>query len=203
MDTAMTLAELDAAGLLEADTGCRISPHALFCPTDLQGASRPIKVGEGCVVGERAILHGGTHLGADTWVEAHAIIGTPEHGYAVGCHYPGTGSATSIGTGVVIRAGAIVYAGVTIGAQTTIGHGTLLRSKVQIGRDTQLGHYLTVERAARIGSRVRCSPLSHLTSAIVLEDDVRVGARVAADLVPCGPPLTHGQTSVNRIMTQC
>ena len=47
-----------------------------------------------------------------------------------------------------------------------------LRSFVTVGEDTQLGHSLTVERAARIGDGVRCSPGSHITSNCVLADRV-------------------------------
>ena len=53
-----------------------------------------------------------------------------------------------------------------------------LRSFVTVGEDTQLGHSLTVERAARIGDGVRCSPGSHITSNCVLADRVFLGAGV-------------------------
>lgn len=41
-----------------------------------------------------------------------------------------------------------------------------------------LGHNLTVERETRIGSDVRCSPGSHITSSCVLADHVFLGAGV-------------------------
>ena len=59
-----------------------------------------------------------------------------------------------------------------------IGHYALLRSFVIVGEDTQLGHNLTIERAARIGHWVRCSPGSHITSSCVLADRVFLGAGV-------------------------
>jgi acetyltransferase-like isoleucine patch superfamily enzyme len=79
---------------------------------------------------------------------------------------------------VVIRAAAIVYAGVEIDTATVVGHHTLLRSFVIVGQDSQLGHNLTIERASRIGSRVRCSPGSHITSSCMLADRVFLGAGV-------------------------
>jgi UDP-3-O-[3-hydroxymyristoyl] glucosamine N-acyltransferase len=60
------------------------------------------------------------------------------------------------------RAGAVIYAGVQVGIGTVIGHHTLLRSFVTVGEETQLGHNLTVERGARIGDCVRCSPVKVL-----------------------------------------
>ena len=77
-----------------------------------------------------------------------------------------------------LDAGAIIYAGVQVGAATMIGHQTLLRSFVAVGADTQLGHNLTIERATRIGNGVRCSPGSHITSSCVLGDGVFLGAGV-------------------------
>lgn len=106
------------------------------------------------------------------------MIGKPEHGYAIGKVYQGAGASTSIGAGAVIRSGAIVYAGTRLGSETVIGHHTLLRSFVAVGDRVQLGHNLTVERETRIGSDVRCSPGSHITSSCVLADHVFLGAGV-------------------------
>lgn len=83
-----------------------------------------------------------------------------------------------LGCEVVVRSGAVIYAGVTIGDGTLIGHHTLLRSLVAVGQQSQLGHHLTVERASSIGAQVRCSPGSHITSSCVLADRVFLGAGV-------------------------
>lgn len=53
-----------------------------------------------------------------------------------------------------------------------------MRSHARIGSDGIFGHHLVIERACRIGDRVRCSPLSHITSATVLADDVFLGAGI-------------------------
>jgi acetyltransferase-like isoleucine patch superfamily enzyme len=78
---------------------------------------------------------------------------------------------------VIIRAGAIVYAGTTISDDATIGQHTLSRTGVSVGAGTQLAASLTVERA-RIGSGVRCSPGSHLTADTVVGDRAFIGAGV-------------------------
>jgi acetyltransferase-like isoleucine patch superfamily enzyme len=140
--------------------------------------TRPIEIGPGCQIGPFAVIYGGSVLGDGTRLEEHVILGKPEQGYAVGHTYPGSGAATVIGPGAVIRAGAILYAGTEVGGGTVVGHHTLLRSFVTVGADTQLGHNLTVERASRIGDRVRCSPGSHITSSCVLADRVFLGAGV-------------------------
>jgi acetyltransferase-like isoleucine patch superfamily enzyme len=175
---AVTAADLARAGLLETGPGCVISPHAAFIPADMLGTVRPIVLGERCTVGAFAVLHGGARLAADVRVEEHVIVGQPEYGYAVRNIYPGAGKATVIGEQVILRSGAIIYAGVTIGFATTIGHHTLLRTGVSVGDDSQLGHNLTIERGTRIGAGVRMSPGTHLTAATEVADRVFLGAGV-------------------------
>ena len=152
------LTGLSRSGLLRAAEGSLISPLAVFVPVDAQGVARPVEIGEGCQVGPFAVIYGGSVLGDGTRLDEHAIVGKPEQGYAVGNTYPGSGAVTVIRPGAVTRAGAIVYAGAEVGVATVVGHHTLLRSLVTVGAETQLGHNLTIERASRIGDRVRCSP---------------------------------------------
>jgi acetyltransferase-like isoleucine patch superfamily enzyme len=175
---AVSAAELARSGLLLAGESAQISSYALFVPADEQGMVRPVEVGAGCRIGAYAVLCGGTVLRAGACVEEHALVGRPERGYAVGHVYPGTGVSTVLGQGVIVRSGAVIYAGVAIGDGTLVGHHTLLRSMVTVGEETQLGHHLTVERASGIGARVRCSPGSHITSSCVLADRVFLGAGV-------------------------
>jgi acetyltransferase-like isoleucine patch superfamily enzyme len=174
----VTAAEMIACGLLLADRGSGISSQAVFVPTDEQGIVRLVTVGANCQIGPFVVIHGGVSLADGARIEEHAVIGKPEHGYAVGKIYQGTGAETVIGPGSVIRSGAIVYAGATVGSETVIGHHTLLRSFVTIGDRTQLGHNLIVERETRIGDDVRCSPGSHITSSCALADHVFLGAGI-------------------------
>jgi acetyltransferase-like isoleucine patch superfamily enzyme len=174
----MTVEELDKAGLLHAEQGAQISRYAVFVPADEQGALRAVTVGAGAVVGAFAVVHGGTQLDPQARVEEHVVVGKPEQGYAVGTIHPGSGSLTTVGTGAVLRSGAVVYADVRIGANTVIGHHTLLRTGVRVGTDTLLGHHLVVERDTHIGRNVRCSPGSHLTSSVRVADRVFLGAGI-------------------------
>jgi acetyltransferase-like isoleucine patch superfamily enzyme len=176
--TAEHLGALEKAGLLSIGSGCFISANALFDPSDFKGNKRPIRLGDRSKVMPGAILYGGVHLGEAAIVEEYSILGKPELGYAVGEIYDGTGADSEIGAGVVIRSRATLYAGARIGAETTIGHNTLIRSNVVIGSDSQIAHGIVVERETAIGSYVRCSPLSHITSRVILEDRVFLGAGV-------------------------
>lgn len=175
---AVDAARLARLGLLRTGEGCVISPMAIFIPADAGGATRPVELGDGCRGGAFAVICGGTRIGDGARLEEHVILGRPEQGYAVGHVYPGAGAGTVIGAGAVIRAGAVIYAGAEIGEETAVGHHTLLRSFVTVGCQTQLGHNLTIERATTIGSLVRCSPGSHITSSCLLADRVFLGAGV-------------------------
>jgi len=177
-DEPITVAQLVQAGLLQIGTGCRLHPTTVFLAADLQGVRRPIVLGEQVTVGAYTVLHGGLSIGAHAYIGHHTILGEPEYGYAVREFYPGAGADTVLGSGVIIRAGAIVYAGTTIGDDTTIGHHTLLRTGVSVGAGSQLAANLTVERGTRIGSWVRCSPGSHLTADTVVGDHAFLGAGV-------------------------
>lgn len=174
----VSAAGLIRSGLLLVGDGASVSPHALFVLADTLGAVRPVRIGSGCRIGAYAVIFGGTTLGEDCRVEEHVLVGKPEHGYAVGHVYPGSGADTTVGRSAVVRSGVVVYAGVRIGDEAVIGHHTLLRSFVTVGTGSQLGHHLTVERASRLGARVRCSPGSHITSSSWLADRVFLGAGV-------------------------
>jgi acetyltransferase-like isoleucine patch superfamily enzyme len=177
-DPAVPVAELVDVGLLVLGEDCQVHPTAVFMPSDMLGTARPVILGDRVSVGAYTIVHGGVRLGNDTTIGHHAVVGEPEHGYALRQVYPGAGATTVVGCGVVIRAGAVVYAGVSVGDNTTVGHHTLLRTGVSVGSASQLAANLTVERGCTIGDGVRCSPGSHITADTVIEDRVFLGAGV-------------------------
>jgi len=125
-----------------------------------------------------AILYGGTALDSQVVVEEYVMVGKPEYGYAIGKVYDGSAIETKIGRDAILRSRCTVYGGTGVGVNTMIGHSTLLRSHVQVGENSQIGAGLSVERDVKIGNYVRCSPLSHITSSVVMEDRVFLGAGV-------------------------
>lgn len=164
--------------LVEIGADCQIHPTAVFMPYDMLGSPRRIVLGDGVIVGPFTVLHGGTRIGTNALVGSHSVVGEPEFGYALRERHPGSGAQTVIASGVVLRGGVTVYAGVHIGRDTTIGHRTLVRTNVRIGAASQLAANLTIERGTRIGDEVRCSPGSHLTADTVVADRAFIGAGV-------------------------
>jgi hypothetical protein len=53
------VAGLSRSGLLRAASGTVISSLAVFVPTDTQGVTRPVEIGEGCEVAPFAVITAG------------------------------------------------------------------------------------------------------------------------------------------------
>jgi acetyltransferase-like isoleucine patch superfamily enzyme len=174
----LTMAQIISCGLLIAGSQCVVSNFAVFRPVDQLGVTRPVVLGDAATIGAFAVIHGGSEICDGVVVEDHTVVGQPEFGYAVREQHLGAGARTILGRQSVIRAGAIVYAGVQIGERSSVGHQSVVRSHVIVGDDSQLGHTLTIERRSQIGARARCSPGSHITAETVLGDDVFLGAGV-------------------------
>ncbi len=69
------------------------------------------------------------------------------------CH--GAGSLVSIGNGVVLREGSIIYGGVTIGNNVTVDHYCVIREGTAIGDGTRIMNYTDIGRDVRIGRDCR------------------------------------------------
>lgn len=174
----MSVKELENRGLLKIGCNSQIYNGVTFLPSDYLGNIRPIIIGDRVRIMPGAIIYGGSSIDNDSVIESQVILGQPEYGYAIGNVYHGEGKDTKIYPEVILRAGAILYAGVEIGESSSIGHRTLIRSEVSIGNHTQLGHNMVIERGCKIGSWVRCTGLTHITSYTVIEDRVFLGALI-------------------------
>ncbi len=75
-----------------------------------------------------------------------------------------------LGTGVVIRAFAVLYQGVRIGARTQVGHGALIREDNVIGAGCSIGSSAQIECHNVIGDRTRIHGGGFLASATVGSD---------------------------------
>jgi len=122
--------------------------YALFQPVDHLGMRRSVVLASGVVIGAFTLIHSGTEIGEGARVEDRTIVGQPELGYAVREHHSGAGMTTVLEAGVVVRAGAILYAGVRVGERSAIGHQTVIRSHISIGAESLLGHGMSIEQAA-------------------------------------------------------
>lgn len=174
----MNRQELEKQGLLRVGYNPQIFEDVTFLPSDYLGNLRPIIIGNNVRIMPGVVIYGGSSVSDNAMVESQVILGQPEYGYAVGKIYLGEGKETKIAEGVILRAGAILYSGVQVREASSIGHRTLIRNDVSIGSNSQLGHNMVIERGCQIGSWVRCTGLTHITSYTVIEDRVFLGALV-------------------------
>lgn len=71
-----------------------------------------------------------------------------------------------------IRAGTIIYAGVTIGNKLETGHGVVIREQNRIGHEFKIWNNSTVDYGCRIGNNVRIHCNCYVAQFTTIEDDV-------------------------------
>jgi len=99
------------------------------------------------------------------------------------------GPFASVGDGARVGARTLVYPNVTIGAGAQIGDDCMIHSHVSIRERVQIGHRVVVQDGAVIGSdgfgfATRPDGTHHKIpqlGAVVVEDDVEIGANAAID----------------------
>ena len=99
------------------------------------------------------------------------------------------GPFASVGDGARVGARTLVYPNVTIGAGAQIGDDCMIHSHVSIRERVQIGHRVVVQDGAVIGSdgfgfATRPDGTHHKipqVGAVVVEDDVEIGANAAID----------------------
>lgn len=103
--------------------------------------------------------------------DAEVILGLPPRGHEAG------ELELWLGTGAVLRAYTVIYAGSRLGQNVQTGHHVLIREDNQIGDEVSIGSSSTLEFGNRIGHRVRIHSGCFLER-VTLEDDVFIGPNV-------------------------
>jgi UDP-3-O-[3-hydroxymyristoyl] glucosamine N-acyltransferase len=124
------------------------------------------------------------------------------------------GAAVSIGPFVTIGAGAsigartIIYPNVAIGAGVTIGDDCTVHSHVSLRDRVTIGHRVILHDGVVVGSDgfgfVRQPDGTHLKipqqAAVVIEDDVEIGANAAIDRPPLGETRIKAGTKIDNLV---
>jgi len=133
-----------------------------------------VKVGQGVHFGAYVVVHDGTVIGDDCWIEDHAVLGKRPR-LALHSSAAGAVSALELGAGVSVGTGAVVFAGASIGAETILGDQSFVRERTTIGAGSVIGRGSVVDNDVLVGARVRVQTNVYLTAFTVIEDDVFVG----------------------------
>ena len=146
------------------------------------GASAPllgadVTVGDGVVFGAFVVVHPGTAIGDACTIEDHAVLGKRPR---PGARSPGGADldGLELGAGARVGAGAVVFAGARIGAEATLGDQSFVRERSSIGQRSAIGRGSVIENDVRVGARVSVQSSVYLTAFTVVEDDVFVGPGV-------------------------
>lgn len=88
------------------------------------------------------------------------------------------GKSAIIGRRCKIDAGAVIYAGVSIGNDAIVGHHAVIRTGATIGSHTIISNLVMIEGNTRIGSHVNITAQCHITQFSHIEDYVFLGPMV-------------------------
>jgi len=105
----------------------------------------------------------------------------------------------SIGDGALIRSGAVIYAGSSIGSNLETGHNVVIREQNLIGNNLSIWNNSVIDYGCKIGNSVKIHSNVYVAQFSVIEDNcfLAPGVIIANDLHP-GPTLKKGaQIGVN------
>jgi acetyltransferase-like isoleucine patch superfamily enzyme len=136
-----------------------------------------VSVGEGVSFGAYVVVHDGTSIGAGCAIEDHAVLGKRPR---LSRHSLARGEVTAlrIAGRASIGAGAVVFAGASIGEDAIVGDQAFVRERSSIGAGTVIGRGSAVDNDVQVGARVRVQTGAYLTAYTVIEDDVFIGPGV-------------------------
>lgn len=118
------------------------------------------------------------------------------------------GPLVTIGAGAVIGARTVIYPNVAIGSGAAIGDDCVLHSQVSVRAGVQIGHRVILQDGAVIGSDgfgfVTQADGTHLKipqhAAVVIEDDVEIGANTAIDRPAVGETRIGAGTKIDNLV---
>jgi acetyltransferase-like isoleucine patch superfamily enzyme len=145
--------------------GCQFGHNVMV----LAGA----RIGTGCELGHNVVVHAGTILGEAVVVGDNAVLGKqprPSPTSTVKIREPLPGLV--VADGCCIGAGAVVYAGTTVGRQTMIADQAFVRERCAIGDYVIVGRGVTVENETTIGDYVKIQTGVYVTAYMTIEDHV-------------------------------
>ncbi|MDD3151244.1 MAG: DapH/DapD/GlmU-related protein [Candidatus Gastranaerophilales bacterium] len=139
-----------------------------------------VVIGDNVCIGCNVVLHKGVALGKGSFVDDNSVLGrTPRAGALSKAKKAQDLPPLKIGADCVISACAIIYQGTEIGDRVMIGDLVSIREENIIGDESIIGRMVTMEPRTVIGKRVRTAAVTHLTSDMIIEDDVFVGSHIS------------------------
>jgi acetyltransferase-like isoleucine patch superfamily enzyme len=133
-----------------------------------------VRIGEGVSFGAHVVVHDGTTIGDGCVIEDGAVLGKRPR-LARGSSAAGDVGDLEIGARVTVCAGAVVFAGTSIGDEVILGDQCHVRERSRIGDSSVIGRGSAVDNDVVVGDRVKVQTGVYLTAFSTVEDDVFVG----------------------------
>jgi acetyltransferase-like isoleucine patch superfamily enzyme len=129
-------------------------------------------------VAQTAVVYPGTILGEGCVIGDHAVIGKQPALSARSTARREPLPPLELGSGTIVSAGAIVFAGTRIGANCIVGDQACVRERCELGDDVVVGRGSLVENDTTIGSMTKIQADAYITAYSTLEEHVFVAPHV-------------------------
>jgi acetyltransferase-like isoleucine patch superfamily enzyme len=134
-----------------------------------------VQLGEEVRIGAHVVIHAGTVVGDGCEIQDGAVLGKPPKLARHSTAPRGDGEPLVLGTGTVVCARAIVFAGARVGENAILGDQSFVRERARVGAGSVIGRGSAVDNDVVIGERVRIQTDVYITAFSEIENDVFVG----------------------------
>ena len=144
--------------------GVSVGPYAV-----IEG---PAQIGDGCTIQAHAIIGGQVVMGQDNLIGYGAIIGGDPQDFAF---QPSVKSAVRLGDGNKIREYCTIHRGTTAGSATVVGSGCFLMAGAHLAHNCHLGDHVVIANNALLAGHVRVEDRVFIGGGCVFHQFVRIG----------------------------
>jgi acetyltransferase-like isoleucine patch superfamily enzyme len=139
-----------------------------------------VHIGDNAYIGHNVVIHEDTKIGTGTFIDDGSILGRmPRSGALSRKKASKDLPPLELGKDCVISAHVILYRGTKVGNEVMIGDFVSIREQNAIGDESIIARLISMEPRTTIGKRVRTAAVTHLTSDMIIEDDVFIGSHIS------------------------
>lgn len=141
----------------------RIGPYAVV--------EADVVIGDGCCVGAHAVIKRHTRIGQRNEIHEHAVVGGDPQELA----FTPCVSRVAMGDDNVLREGVTIHRGSREGSATRLGNGNYLMAGAHVAHDCTVGSDVVLANGATLGGHVSVGDRVFLSAFVVLHQFCRVG----------------------------
>lgn len=135
--------------------------------------------GPDCTIYEGAVVFDNVRLGKNVTIMPNAVVGRPVEVTDAVRTSPNKQRHTVIGDNCIVGSNAVIYQGVVIGDNTMVCDTACIREGCVVGKSCLIGMGVIFNKNATLGNRVKVIGHVHLTTGLIVEDDVFISTHVS------------------------